>query len=444
MSTVAAAAPPNHLLKILGASFGAATAIGATIGAGIMRSPNIIADAVPSTALILGLWTLGAIQAALTANIMAELGTAIPKTGGPYNFAHRALGDVAGLVVGWTNWLSYLAAIAATSTSFAEFLPIVWPAAAAHKIAIAIIVQLVLYATNAFGLREGRAVQEATSFTKAAMLFAFAVVAVVLVAPAEPETHIASSPVWTWAGLILAYQLITGAYAGWWQPIYFSGENVDPAKSIPRSLAFGVVLTSALYIAINAALLHALGPHGVAASPLPFSAVLDKIGGAMPAMLFAVTAMITVSSATNAQIMGSPRVLFALASDGLLPRIFTTVNKGGSPVVAMALSAAVSIPLAMSGAFALVFGLVGTLNTLVGVLVDVSFFVLRRKEPNLPRPWRAVGYPMLPALVLLIDTVLLVLFVSADRLGMIIAVGMVAICIPLAFVARRARRDASA
>jgi APA family basic amino acid/polyamine antiporter len=439
--TDTAIVPPGRgqLLKILGASFGAATAIGATIGAGIMRSPNVIAGEISSAGLIVLLWVLGGIQAAITANIYAELGTAIPKTGGPYNFAHRALGDVAGLVVGWTGWLSFLAAIAATTTAFAEFLPLVWPAAAAHKIAVAIAVQLALYGTNMLGLREGRVIQEATSFTKAIALFAFAIAAAVLAGPTEPETHLAASPVWSWASIILAYQLITGAYAGWWQPIYFSGENVDPARTIPRSLAFGVVLTTALYVAINWALLHALGTAGVAASPLPFAVVLDRIGGAIPAMLFAITAMITVSSATNAQIMGSPRVIYALAMDGLLPRIFATVNRGGSPVVAMAISAPISIALAVSGKFALIFGLVGTLNTVCTVIVDIAFFVLRRREPDLPRPWRAVGYPILPAIVLIVDATLLVLFMSADILGMEIAVGLTLLCIPLAMLARRAK-----
>ncbi|HEY1708936.1 MAG TPA: APC family permease [Rhizomicrobium sp.] len=439
MVSITAGQARPQLLRILGASFGAAAAIGATIGAGIMRSPSIIAGEVPGTALILGLWALGAVQALLAANMWAEMGTAIPKSGGAYNFAHRALGDVAGLVVGWTDWVSFLAAIAATSVSFGEFLPIVWPAAGAHKIGVAIAVQAVLYATNALGLREGRAVQEATSFTKAAMLFVFVIAAVVLVAPAEPETHIAASPLWRWGSIILAYQLILGAYAGWWQPIYFAGENVDPARSIPRAMLFGVLLTATLYITINAALLHALGPQGVAASPLPFTTVLSRIGGTMPAFLFALTAMVTVSSATNAQIMGAPRILFALSGDRLLPRAFQTVNRGGTPVVALAASAVGSIALALSGAFALVFGLIGTLNTMSNVVSDVAFFTLRRREPQLARPWRALGYPLLPALVLLIDATLLALFASADHIGVAIAVGLVLFCIPFAWIAHRAR-----
>jgi APA family basic amino acid/polyamine antiporter len=132
-------------------------------------------------------------------------------------------------------------------------------------------------------------------------------------------------------------------------------------------------------------------------------------------------------------------VLYALATDGLMPRIFASVNKGGSPVIAMLLSVPFTIGLAMSGAFALVFGLVGTLNALCAVLVNVAFFALRRKEPDLPRPFRAIGYPLLPALALLIDSALFVLFLSADRLGMEIAIAMVLVCIPFAMIVRRNR-----
>jgi APA family basic amino acid/polyamine antiporter len=117
------------------------------------------------------------------------------------------------------------------------------------------------------------------------------------------------------------------------------------------------------------------------------------------------------------------------------------VNKGGTPIVALAASAVGSVALALSGAFALVFGLIGTLNTMSNVVTDVSFFVLRRREPGLARPWRALGYPLLPALVLLIDASLLALFASADHLGIAIAVGLVLFCIPFAWIAHRARRE---
>src|SRR4051812_8174568 len=317
MSTaaIAVAQPRHHLLKILGVTFGVAVAIGQIIGSGILRSPSIIAGEVPGIALILGLWVVGAVQVSLAANLGAELGTAIPRTGGGYNYVRRAMGDVFGLVVGWTDWLANLAGAAAASVSFAEFLPLLVPAAGVHKIAVALSLQVALYAANITGLREGRAVQELTSFVKAAMLLAFIVAAVLLLAPAEPQTILSSPAAFKWANVILAYQLIMGAYAGWNTPLAFAGENQSPEKSIPKALLYGILLTAVLYIGVNWALLHALSPAGVAASPLPFSVVLSRIGGSVPATLFALGAMITVASCSNACIMAAPRILFALGHD---------------------------------------------------------------------------------------------------------------------------------
>ncbi len=440
MNATSGAGPaPGHLLKILGLSFGIAVAVGNTIGSGILRSPSIIAGEVPGIALILGLWVLGGVQAALGANITAELATALPKSGGSYVYAQRGLGDVGGLIVGWTIWLSKLAGIAAAAVSFAEFLPIILPSADAHKIAIAIALQIAIYAANMMGLREGRALQEITSLIKAAMLLLFIIVAILVVAPAEPRTALAASPVWSWASAILAFQLIRGAYSGWDSPVYFTGENVAPSRTIPRALFYGVALTAALYIGVNAALLNSLGTSGVAASALPFAAVLHRIGGAIPSLLFALTAMITVASCANANIMSAPRVLLALAEDGLLPRSLRRVNKGGSPNVAFLMTAVGTLALAMSGTFALVFGLIGTLDSLAGILVDVSYFVLRRRAPDLPRPYRAIWHPVLPALVLAADVALLILFASANYVGGAVALGLALLCIPFAMLTRRGR-----
>jgi amino acid transporter len=436
-----ASAPPSpHLLKILGITFGVAVAVGNCIGAGILRSPAIIAGEVPGAALIIGLWVLGAVQAALGANIMAELATALPKSGGLYVYAQRALGDVCGLIVGWTIWAAKLAGIAATTVSFAEFLPLLWPAAAEHKIAVAVGVQAALYAANIMGLREGRMLQELTSLIKVSMLLIFIVAAIVLVAPVEPHTILSSPVAFSWANLILAFQLVRGAYSGWDAPIYFAGENTNSARNIPRALGYGILMTGSLYVGVNAALIHALGLHGTAASPLPFTTVLDEIGGRIPSILFALTAMITVASCANANIMSAPRIVMALAEDGLLPRIFARVNTGGSPAYAFVLTALGSVALALSGTFALVFGLIGTLDTVAAILVDVSYFVLRRREPDLPRPYRAIGHPVLPLIVLAIEVMLIFLFVSANYIGGLVALGLGLLCIPFAMIARRGQR----
>lgn len=433
----------RHLLKVLGVTFGVAVSVGEAIGSGILRSPSIIAAAAPGIGLILGLWFLGAVQSFLQANILAEFATALPKSGGNYIYARRAYGkvygDVAGLVVGWTIWLSKNAGAAAASVSFAEFLPLLVPAAGSHKIAVALAMQIALYAANIAGLREGRALQESTSFIKALMLLAFVVAAVVWVAPSEPAQSLPAGPTLSWAGIVTAYQLILGAYAGWSSPVYFAGENAHPEKTIPKALGYGIALTAVLYLGVNWALLHALGAHGAASSPLPFTVVLGHIGGALPPVAFALTAMITVASCANANIMSAPRILYALAEDGLLPRAVTRVNAGGSPTVSFLLTAAVTLALAATGGFALVFGLIATLNTVSAIIVEAGYFRLRWKEPDLARPFRAIGYPALPALALAIDVVLMFLFSSNDAVGGAVTLAMILLCIPFAIVARRAR-----
>ena len=433
----------GHLLRILGVAFGVAVALGNTIGSGILRSPSTIAANVESVGIIMALWLAGAVHAAVDANIFVELGTAIPEVGGPYVYSRRALGDVSGLIVGWSIWCSKLAGIAAGAVSFANFFAILVPAAEPRQAGIAVAVQLLLYGANIMGLREGRVLQEATSFLKAAALLAFAIAAVFAV-PAQasallPSPHVAV----TWVGITIAYKLIRGAYSGWDAPMYFLEESHAPTKTLPRALFFGLVVTSALYLIVNASLLYALGPQRMAATALPFLPVLRTAAGPFASLLFAVGAMITVLSMANANIMSAPRILFALSRDRLLPRPLTFVNSGGSPQLAVVMTSIGSVALAATGSFALVFGLIGTLDTVAGLLVIVAFFVLRRNEPDLPRPFRALGYPLLPLFALVIEIFLLVIFNAADKEGFIAAIALSVACVPFAWIARSGQKRAT-
>jgi APA family basic amino acid/polyamine antiporter len=346
------------------------------------------------------------------------------------------------LIVGWTLFSSHSAGSAAASVVFADFLPLAIPATRGHEAAVAVALQGILYATNIAGLREGSVMQGATSLLKALLLFGFVFAASLLVPSHADSAPVALAPI-GFAALIGGYQLIKGAYAGWDAAIYFSEESVAPAQSIPRAVFIGIGVTAFLYVAVNAMLLHVLGLAGTAASPLPFATVLARVAGSGASLLFAIGGMIIVIGCANANIMLAPRVLYALARDRLLPGVFESVNAGGSPYVAFLLSAIVSMALASTGAFSLVFGLIAILSTMAGVIVEVSYFVLRRREPDLPRPYRAILYPWLPALALVVDIVLLILIAANDHRGALFAAGMCALCIPLAFLARRVRTEAA-
>lgn len=433
----------GHLLRLLGVGFGVAVGVGEMIGSGILRSPSAIAGTLHDSGVIVMLWSLGGLYALLGANILAELGTALPQAGGSYVYARRAFGDVAGLVVGWTIFASHIAGIAAASVVFADFFALLWPPAAAQTAAVAVALQCVLYALNAIGLREGRFVQAVTSFTKAVLLAAFVGAAVwlglhgtVRAAGSAQFAPVVPAGFFAYVG---GFQLVAGAYAGWAAPVFFAEENVAPQRSIPRALLFGILIAGGLYVLVNAALLFALGVAGTAVSNLPFAVVLERVGGVSLSLVFVMGAMITVTSCANANIMVAPRILFALSRDRLLPSALQAVNAGGSPYLGFALTAAVSLVLATTGGFRLIFGLVGTLNAASGLIVELSWFALRRREPDLPRPFRALLSPWLPALIVLVDAALLVLFAASDRNGAIVAAALCLLCVPLALVARRAR-----
>ena len=428
----------GHLLRILGVTFGISVAIGDMIGSGILRAPNLIAANVPEIGVILGLWLLGGFESALGANVFAELGTAMPRSGGGYNYAQRAFGDIGGLIIGWANWLAFVAGTAAAAISFANFLPLLLPWAASHTLGVALAMLLALFGANMIGLREGRALQELTSFIKAAMLLLFCAAAVIFVPSTPALSPAAAAHALGLAGIVGAYQLIRGAYAGWDTPVYFAEENVNPGRDLPRALFWGLLLTVLLYLGVNAALLYALGVSGVASSPLPFVVVVSHLGGAA-SVAFALTAMVTVASCANANIMGGPRILYALAREGLMPPVFQSVNSGGSPMAAMLLTALFCLGLAASGAFELVFDLIGTLNGFAGIGLAAALFVLRWREPDLPRPFRAIGYPVLPALWLVMQLVMLVLFSFSQWIGVVFALALSLACIPFALIARRGR-----
>jgi APA family basic amino acid/polyamine antiporter len=424
------------LLRLLGVTFGVTVAMGEMIGPGILRTPSLVAAEVPVAAVILALWAFGILHALLQANVLAELGTMLPRAGGQFVFARRAFGDAVGMAVGWLMWCAHLVGLAASAIAFAEFLSIVWPEAAFHEKAVTVSLLLVLFAANSVGLREGRIVQIGTTLVKAALLALFVGAAFWLLpsraASAPPHTI----PIGLFA-LAAAYQLIRGAYNGWLAPVYFAEESVTPARNIPKSLFLGIVLTGTLYLLVNAALLYALGSSQMAGGPLPYLAILSRFGGSGMNVLFAAGAMITALSCANANVMIAPRVLFALSRENLLPASLQAVNAGGSPHVAFALTAAVAIVVAASGGFRFVFGMIGTLATLSCLVTELAYFRLRLREPERTRPWKAVLHPWLPGFAVGIDAALLVSFVFADPRGAAFAMALCLLSVPFVLAVKR-------
>ncbi|MGI8612067.1 MAG: amino acid permease, partial [Sphingomicrobium sp.] len=220
--------PPQagQLLRVLGLAFAIAIGVGAVIGGGILRTPATVVASVPLIWLALSLWVIVGLHALLEANVIAELMTAMPRSGGLFVPARAAFKESGGLLVGWTDWLGWTAAAGALAILSAEFLAMIVPALEPLIVPVGAALLLALVALNWLGVREGSRVQIIGSAAK----FAFLVGLVVLIflspgAPAETVVSDAAAPV-TLIGVIVAYQIIFGAYAGWTSGAYFAEEDV--------------------------------------------------------------------------------------------------------------------------------------------------------------------------------------------------------------------------
>lgn len=394
--------PARGLLRVLGVLFGAAIIVSNTIAAGILRTPGDVASQLPSPAWFLGVWIAGGVYALCGAMTMAELAAALPKSGGQYVYARRALGEYAGFVIGWTDWLSSAASIAAVAIALGELVGGIAPALASGGTAIAIGVVLVFTAMHWIGVKTGDIATQVWGVVKVTALFAVAVAC--LFAPGAESTstsQLAMPSGMAFAGaLVLAFQSVIYTYDGWTGYTYFGGEVKD-ARQIPRAMALGVVSVMVVYLALNWSFLHVLGVQGMAGEKFAARSAAIVVFGAAGERIVSAVLLLSLLGAVSALIMLTARVPFALAEDGLLPTGVARVNKGGTPDVSLLLTAGVVLLLITTGTFGSVLALAAFFFVLQYATSFTALFVLRRKEPELERPYRAIGYPVIPAIVLL-------------------------------------------
>lgn len=401
----AAALPQRGLLKVLGVAFGVAIIVGNTIGSGILRTPGEVAAALPSTGWFIGVWVAGGLYALFGAMTMAELAVLVPKSGGQYVFARRALGEYPGFVIGWTDWISSCAAAASVAIAFAELCGAAFPAVASRVSVIGIGASLFFVAVHWLGVRAGDRTQQLLSLLKTLAFLAVAAACFLLStagasASATPLGSLPSGLAFATA-LVLSFQSVLYTYDGWNGLVYFGGEVRDPAREVPRAMAWGVVAVIAVYLALNAAFLHVLGIGGLAGTKFPASAAANVVFGASGENIVNAVMAVSLLGALSAIIMQASRVPFAMADDHLMPHRATTVNRGGTPTVALAASAVVTILLIATGTFTTVTAIAAFFFVMQYGVTFVSVFVLRVREPDAPRPYRAWGYPYVTGLLVL-------------------------------------------
>jgi basic amino acid/polyamine antiporter, APA family len=434
----------GKLLKVLGVAFGLAVALGGTVGVGILRNPGGVAAELGSVWLIMFAWLLGGVYCLLSANFTAELATMIPKAGGFYVYAERALGRYGGFVVGWSDWMNGSLALAFISVVFGEYASALFaPDLVGARVIFSTSIVSVITIFHLIGVRAGSRLQQITSVLKAAALIGFVFACFVFGGQLSTATvgTAASSALpagFSLAAFILAFQMVLSTYDGWYSPIYFSEEDTNPASNLPRSLFGGIILIAAIYILVNLALIYVLPMSRLAGSKFAGADALTLIFGELGGQILTVLALLSLIGIINALAMMQPRIMFALGRDGLFTSRAAAVNKGGTPVFALLMTAGIAILFSAVGSFEVLLGIATFFVATFTFLTIISLFILRRREPNTPRPFSTWGYPFAPLVMLVFAVLLLLGYIYSNPSPSLYALGLLAISYPTFRLANRA------
>ncbi len=425
--------PRGHLLRVLGVGFGLAVIIGNTIAAGIFGAPGDIAGQLPSPGMFLLIWVGGAIYALLGAMSIAELGTMIPRSGGQYVFSRYALGEYAGFIVGWSDWLSSCGSTAAVALLIGTFSGALWPVLKGRAPLVAATVAIVFAILQWRGIVWGSTIQKVTSLLKAVAFLVLIVAAFILggggsftTTEAQPTSFI------TIAAIVISLQAAIYTYDGWTGVIYFSEEVTNPSSDIPRALFGGVATVTAIYLLVNVALLYVLPMSQIAGKEFAAGEAANVIFGVHGDTIFRCLTIVSMLSGINALHLMATRVIFAMSRDGLFTNRAAVVNEGGTPTVSLFLSAAVAVLFILFGQkFNRVIRVLAFFFVANYILSFVSLFVLRWREPDKPRPHRAWGYPVTPALALIGSVLFLAGAIYGDTENSIYALLLLAASYPV-------------
>jgi APA family basic amino acid/polyamine antiporter len=407
----------TDLKRSLRLTDGLAMVVGMTVGAGIFRTPGIVAARLGRPGLTFVVWVLGAALAFLGAVCFAELTTRQPRAAGKYAFVREAFGLRAGFVTGWVEALGTNGvAIAAIGVAGGEFLVRLsgWPSALIAPLGAGLVA--LFTAINLVGVASGRWVQNVVTAAKLLALGGVVVIAFARGTGAgwHEGSALPGAPAgWgVWVAIALAAHPVIWTYYGYPDLAKIAGEVVDPSRTLPRVLLGGLAATAALYLALNAAFLQVLPLERIAASNLVVADVMAALVGARGGALVAGLALLVVLASLNGNVFVTPRVLFGLARDGLAPAALARVNAGGTPWVAMLAIGVFAIALAATGTFELLLGLAIVQVLVIDSWAVIALFRLRARDG--PAPFSVPGYPWTPLLFVAVYAALLVGTVRAQ------------------------------
>lgn len=409
----------NQLLKLLGVGFGIAATVGGTIGSGILRRPGPIAEDIGDPSLIMFLWLAVGIYAFFGVLCVIELALTMPQAGAWYVYSKRALGSYFGFLTGITSWFGTVSALGFGAYTFAEYISLLTGWSAYNQLmAIGLLVFFTIL--HYMGTRIGDRAQKILAAAVAIALILFVMVCFTLggnvSTPAFEQTMSNTAKPALIFGIIAALQSIFYAYDGWHTATYFTEENTDPVKTMPKAMITGVLVVIGVYLLVNAAILYVMPIDYLKGKELAAADAMGLIFGDNAKRYVTMFLLLSVIGITNSQVMFAPRVLYSMGRDKLFGAFATKVNAEGTPYLALFATTTLSVFMILIG------------KRTCGMLSDIAsfFFVLsytfgfislirlRYKEPNLARPYKAPFFPVLPIILTILSFLFLIGAISED------------------------------
>jgi basic amino acid/polyamine antiporter, APA family len=418
-----------------------AIVVGIVIGGGIFLVPNLVARNLGSQASILGVWLFAGVASFFGALACAELGAALPATGGQYVFLREAYGPLGGFLYGWTMFVvartaqvSWMAVTLALYVSY--FVPLT--PLASKLLGIAAI--LILATINYRGVSGGALVQKGFTFAK--VLGLLIIIGGAFFFRGNTGTASAATmPQFSLSHFGVALIACLLAYDGWVQVTFVAGEIRDPKRNILRALALGVGICIAIYMSANLAYLHVMSIPEIAASDHVGASAAERVLGPAGGTLVAVIILLSIIGTINGCFLTSPRIYFAQARDGLFFAKFAEVHpRFSTPAFSIVAQAVWAVILLLSGTYETLLDYAMFALWISYALMVAGMMVLRRKQPQLERPYRMWGYPVTPLLFLAVAGGFLVNTLIEKPGPSLAGLALIATGVPVYFVWRKSSR----
>lgn len=406
----------GELTRGLGAYDAAAVVVSNVIGSGILILPAVVAAMVAHPTGMLVAWVVGGVLAFAGALAYAELAALRPRAGGEYVYLRAAFGPLMAFLTGWTSFVAgFSGAIAAGAVGLSGYLGRFFPVAAdatpwmslalgpvslslSPQALVALTAIAALSLVHMLGLGPGRLVQNALAIVKVAALLGFVAAGLTLGNGSTANfTSAAPLPV---SGIVLALIPVMFSYSGWNAAAYIAEEIRDPGRNVPKALALGTAAVVLVYVAMNVVYLYAMPVEALAATDIRVvDAAAEALFGPRVADLLAVLTIFIVLGSISAMVFAGPRVYYAMARDGYFLAAAAKVHpRTRTPVVAIAAQGIWSGVLVLTGTFSQLVQYTGFAVVLFAGIAVAALFVLRHRQPDAPRPFRAWGYPVAPGI----------------------------------------------